>query len=90
MTQIKDTTNSRKGKHLSYSERSQIMVLKKENYSNRAIAKVLNRAPQTINNEINIGTITQLKRQNRVERSTITITRFMTLMLGKLHMKNIV
>ncbi|HHY20225.1 MAG TPA: helix-turn-helix domain-containing protein, partial [Firmicutes bacterium] len=30
------------------SERSQIMVLKKENYSNREIAKVLNRAPQTI------------------------------------------
>jgi len=65
MTQIKDNTNSRKGKHLSYSERSQIMVLKKENYSNREIAKVLNRAPQTINNEINRGTITQLKRQKQ-------------------------
>ena len=35
----------------------------KESYSNRQIAKVLGRVPQTINNEISRGTITQLKRQ---------------------------
>ena len=36
---------------------------KKENYSNQQVANVLNRAPQTINNEIKRGTITQLKHQ---------------------------
>lgn len=35
MTQTKHNINSRKGKHLSYAERCQIAVLKKENYSNR-------------------------------------------------------
>lgn len=65
MTQINDNTNSRKGKHLTYSERSQIMVLKKENYSNRKIAAILNKAPQTINDEIKRGTITLMKRQKR-------------------------
>ena len=65
MTQTKDNTNSRQRKHLSYAERCQIAILKKENYSNRNIAKVLGRAPQTINNEIKRGTITQLKRQKQ-------------------------
>ncbi len=63
MTQTYSNTNLRKGKHLSYSERCQIAILKKESYSNRQIAKVLGRVPQTINNEISRGTITQLKRQ---------------------------
>lgn len=63
MTQTYNNTNLRKGKHLSYSERCQIAILKKESYSNRQIAKVLGRVPQTINNEISRGTITQLKRQ---------------------------
>lgn len=65
MTQINNNTNSRKGKHLSYAERCQIAILKKEGYSNRKIATVLNRAPQTINNEVNRGTITQVKRQKQ-------------------------
>jgi len=39
--------------------------LKQENYSNRHIAIVLNRVPQTINNEIKYGTFTQLKRQKQ-------------------------
>ncbi len=63
MTQTNNNTNSCKGKHLSYAERCQIAVLKKEKYSNRKIAKVLQRAPQTINNEIKRGTTTQIKRQ---------------------------
>ncbi|WP_369816901.1 helix-turn-helix domain-containing protein, partial [Salinicoccus sp. YB14-2] len=45
-----------KGKHLTKDERAQIAILKRENYSNRAIAARLGRAPQTINNEINSGT----------------------------------
>lgn len=55
MPQIYNSTNLRKGKHLSYSERCQITILKKENYSHRQIAKVLGRVPQTINNEIGRG-----------------------------------
>ncbi|AYW46904.1 IS30 family transposase [Tetragenococcus osmophilus] len=58
-------SGARKGKHLSYSERSQIAILKQENYSNRRIASVLERAPQTINNEVKRGTVTQLKRQKQ-------------------------
>lgn len=65
MTQLNHTTVSRRGKHLSYAERAQIAVLKSEHYSNRHIARVLNRVPQTINTEINRGTITQLKRQKQ-------------------------
>lgn len=65
MTHSNDNTSARKGKHLSYSERSQIAILKVENYSNRQIASVLRRVPQTINNEIHRGMITQLKRQKQ-------------------------
>lgn len=65
MTHSNDNTSARKGKHLSYSERSQIAILKIEHYSNRQIANVLDRVPQTINNEIHRGTITQLKRQKQ-------------------------
>ncbi|HFN2080424.1 TPA: IS30 family transposase, partial [Enterococcus faecium] len=65
MTQNHDNTVSRKGKHLTYSERCQIAILKKENYSNRQVADVLGCVPQTINNEIKRGTVTQLNRQNQ-------------------------
>ena len=65
MTQTNDNTISRKGTHLSYAERCQIAVLKKENYSNRQVARVLGRVPQTIHNEIKRGTVTQLKRQKQ-------------------------
>ena len=65
MTQEQFNTNSRKGKHLSYQERCQIAILKKEGYSNRAIAKSLGRSPQTIHNEVNRGSVTQRKRQKQ-------------------------
>lgn len=65
MTQNKNNTISGNGKHLSYAERSQMAILKQEDYSNRRIAKALKRAPQTIHNEIKRGTITQLKRQKQ-------------------------
>ncbi|OJF89610.1 IS30 family transposase [Alkalibacterium sp. 20] len=68
MTHSNDNTSVRKGKHLSYSERSQIAILKIEHYSNRQIANVLGRVPQTINNEIHRGTITQLKRQKQKDK----------------------
>lgn len=52
MTHSNDKTLARKGKNLSYSERSQIAILKIENYSNRQISNVLERISQTIYNEI--------------------------------------
>ena len=65
MTQVDNNTNPIKGKHLTYDERSQITVLKKEGYSNRAIAKVLKRSHQTINDEIKRGMVTQLRIQKQ-------------------------
>jgi len=65
MTHSNDNTLVRKGKHLSYSERAQIAVLKKEDYSNRHIAKVIGCVAQTINKEVNRGKVTQLKRQKQ-------------------------
>ncbi|UXR34038.1 helix-turn-helix domain-containing protein [Staphylococcus simulans] len=54
-----------KGTHLSYEERVQIETLKNLGFSNRAIARELGRAPQTINNEIHRGTTRQIKRQKQ-------------------------
>src|SRR5699024_9945780 len=65
MTQLHDTTESIKGKHLTTDERAQIAILKREKYSNRQIAARLGRAPQTINNEINRGTVQQMCRQKQ-------------------------
>lgn len=65
MTQLHDTTESIKGKHLTADERAQITILKKEKYSNRAIAERLDRAPQTINNEILRRTVRQMRRQKQ-------------------------
>lgn len=68
MTQTKHNINSRKEKYLSYAERCHIAVFTKENYSNRQVAKVLNRVPQTIHNEIKRGNVDQLKRQKQNEK----------------------
>ena len=65
MTQLHDTTESTKGKHLTKDERAKIEVLKQENYSNHDIAARLGRAPQTINNEIKRGTVRQIRRQKQ-------------------------
>lgn len=65
MTQLHDTTESVKDKHLNKKERDQIEILKRQNYSNRDIARELGRAPQTIHNEVNHGTVIQLKRQKQ-------------------------
>lgn len=61
-TSITNTTTP-KGSHLSEKERAQIEILHKEGYSNRAIARKLNRNHQTINNEIKRGTTCQVRRQ---------------------------
>lgn len=65
MTYQNTTTTSRKGKHLSYEERCQIEAYKKleKPLSNRAIARLLGRAPQTIHQEIKDGTVRQIRRQ---------------------------
>ena len=63
--QSKGNTYSRKEKYLSYVKRCQVSVLKKENCSNRRIAGIICRVSQTINNEIKIGTVTQLKLQKQ-------------------------
>ncbi|MGX7084420.1 helix-turn-helix domain-containing protein, partial [Facklamia languida] len=63
MTQTHSTTSGRKSKHLSFKERSQIELLKEQGHSNRAIARILKRAPQTIHNEIKRGTIKQIRQQ---------------------------
>ncbi len=88
MTQTNGTTHSRKGTHLSYLERCQIAVLKKEQYSNRTIADILGRAPQTINNEVNRGTIAQLKRQKQKGTVYSYFFLFMMRTLDRLFMKN--
>lgn len=88
MTQEQFNTNSRKGKHLSYQERCQIAILKKEGYSNRAIAKSLGRSPQTIHNEVKRGSVTQRKRQKQKGKFMTIPTLFTMLMLEKLIMTN--
>ncbi|WP_436871855.1 IS30 family transposase [Mammaliicoccus sciuri] len=63
MTQLKDNINSRVGKHLTYEERVKIEGFKEQGYSNREIARILKRAPQTINNAVNQGTVRTIKQR---------------------------
>lgn len=63
MTQVNDNINSRTGTHLTYEERVKIEGYKELKYSNREIARILNRAPQTINNAINQGTVRTIKQR---------------------------
>jgi len=48
-----------KGKHLTMDNRRLIDLWKNENMSNREIAGLLGKAPQTINNEVKRGTTLQ-------------------------------
>ncbi len=52
-----------KGKHLIMDNRRLIERWKNENMSNREIAGLLGKAPQTINNEVNCGTTLQQVRK---------------------------
>lgn len=66
MTLPENTTESRKGKHLSFDERVLIAYLKNEKaLSNRAIARELGRAPQTIHTEIKDGMVTVIKQRQK-------------------------
>lgn len=56
------TINSRKQKHLNFEERMTIQIRLKDGYSPYKIAKELNRASNTIRNEIKRGTVPQLKK----------------------------
>lgn len=63
MTQVNDNINSSTGKHLTYEERVKIEGYKELGYSNRAIARILNKVPQTINNAVNRGTVRTIKQR---------------------------
>ena len=56
-----DTLKSQKNKHLNAYERGQIALLYSEGLSAYAIAKRLNRASNTIRNELKRGTVSQIK-----------------------------
>lgn len=66
MTLVNDNTqivinHPQKGTHLTIQERGQIQAYKEMGLSNRQIAKKLNRAPQTINNEVKRGWVKTIK-----------------------------
>lgn len=63
MTQVNDNINQNKGKHLTYEERVKIDAYKDLGYSNRKIARILNRVPQTINNAVKQGTVRTIKQR---------------------------
>lgn len=71
MTQVKNTTESHKGTHLTYEEMVKIEGHKENNLSNREIGRLLKRNKQTINNAIHAGTVTQ-KRQQKQNGKTYT------------------
>jgi IS30 family transposase len=56
--------NRPKGHHLTEIERGKIASFHSIGYSNRQIAKAIGVSPQTINNEINRGTVEQIKKVN--------------------------
>ncbi|MCC4509779.1 helix-turn-helix domain-containing protein, partial [Limosilactobacillus reuteri] len=53
----------KKNAHLTKEERVMIATLKSQGLSNRAIGRQLGVNQQTINNELNRGTVRQLRRQ---------------------------
>ncbi|EUJ38718.1 helix-turn-helix domain-containing protein [Brochothrix campestris] len=59
MTLIKNNTFKTKHTHLSVAERRMIQMLLRKKESHRSIAYLLNRSPQTINNEVKRGMITK-------------------------------
>ena len=69
MTHLNDTmstsllTTHKKNAHLTKEERVMIATLKSQELSNRAIGRQLGVNHQTINNELNRGTVRQLRRQ---------------------------
>ena len=60
-----------KGKHLTMDNRRLIERWKNENMSNRKIAGLLGKAPQTINNEVKRGTTLQQVRKGCTKKSIL-------------------
>ena len=60
---IRFLTTHKKNAHLTKEERVMIATLKSQGLSNRAIGCQLGVNHQTINNELNRGTVRQLRRQ---------------------------
>ncbi|MEE5776368.1 helix-turn-helix domain-containing protein, partial [Streptococcus pneumoniae] len=67
-----------KGKHLTIDNRRLIERWKNENKSNREIAGLLGKAPQTIHNEVKRGTTLQQVRKGKF----ILISPYHTSLLG--------
>ncbi len=65
MTQINHNTESHKETHLTYGEMKKIEAYKDIEYSNRKIADLIGRCPQTINNAINTGSVLQVHKQKQ-------------------------
>lgn len=65
MTHVDNNTESRKSKHLTYGEMQKIEAYKALDLSNRKIATLLGRSPQTINNAINTASVTQKSQQKQ-------------------------
>lgn len=63
----KPVTRSTKYSHLTFNDRLNIERWKKEGKSNREIARLLGKAPQTINNEIKRGLTRQQVRKGKFE-----------------------
>jgi len=62
-----NNTESRKNKHLNFKERMTIEIRSKDGLSTYKIAKELGRSINTITNEINRGTTTQIRQGKHVE-----------------------
>ncbi|TDO94804.1 IS30 family transposase [Halanaerobium saccharolyticum] len=67
MDYLNDTPNSRKNKHLNAYEHGQIALLHSKGMSASAISKRLNRASNTVRNELKRGTVSQIKANKTVE-----------------------
>ena len=65
MTQVDNNTQPLKGKHLTFGEMNKIEGYKAIDYSNRKIARLLGRSPQTINNAVKAVTVTQKRQQKQ-------------------------
>ena len=61
MMPLNDTTDIRKGQHLTLTERIEIQEFKRQMKSNQIIAKALNRSHSRINDEIKRGWARQKK-----------------------------
>ena len=82
MTHVDNNTESRKSKHLTYGEMQKIEAYKALKFSNRKIAALLGRSPQTINNAINKASVTQKSQQ---KQNSKTYTYYKTVYSADLH-----